>query len=455
MGVHETVVSAEEQLTQALVATPEDQTPGVATTATPTKRAGAASRVATCVFTGTASRAFGWKARLGEKTFAPAAVGRTDSAEAASAATIVIFERTASVFQRCADLAIFNRGRALIPRHTGSQPKLSIRSVPQMKCLQIESLEGPDALKLVEVTEPAAGAGDVLIDVHAAGVSFPDLLLTQGLYQMKPELPFVPGVDVAGVVRAAPEGSGLATGDRVAAMTGLGGFAEVAVAPALLTFPIPDSLDFTAAAGLVMNTHTAVFALERRGAVKAGETVLVLGSGGGVGTASIQVAQALGAEVIAVASSDATREAAREAGAKTIVDGSGDWGAEVRELTSGRGVDVVVDPVGGDAFMMALRSLAPEGRLLVIGFAAGTIPEIAANRILLRNVSIVGVNWGGFLGGQPGYATEAGDRIAALLADGSLRPAVGKTYALEEGPMALKDLGSRNATAKSVIVVRN
>ena len=342
-----------------------------------------------------------------------------------------------------------------MPLAMKSQPKRLIRSVPLMKCLQIESLDGPDALRIVDAPEPAAGPGDVLIEVHAAGVSFPDLLLTQGLYQMKPELPFIPGVDVSGVVREAPEGSALSPGDRVAAMTGLGGFAEVAVAPALLTFPIPDSLDFTAAAGLVMNTHTAVFALERRGGVKAGETVLVLGAGGGVGTASIQVAQALGAEVIAVASSDATREAARSAGATTVVDGSEDWGAQVRELSGGRGVDVVVDPVGGDAFMMGLRSLAPEGRLLVIGFAAGTIPEIAANRILLRNVSVVGVNWGGFLAGHPTYANEAAERIANFLDEGSLRPAVGKTYSLEEGAQALKDLGGRKATAKSVIVVRD
>ena len=323
-----------------------------------------------------------------------------------------------------------------------------------MRCLQIESLDGPDALKVAEVADPAAGAGDVLIEVHAAGVSFPDLLLTQGLYQMKPELPFIPGVDVSGVVKTAPEGSSLSPGDRVAAMTGLGGFAELAVAPDLLTFPIPDSLSFEAAAGLVMNTHTAVFALQRRGAVQPGETVLILGAGGGVGTASIQVAEALGAKVIAVASSEATQAAARSAGATTVLDGSGDWGAEARELTEGRGVDVVVDSVGGDAFMAGLRALAPEGRLLVIGFAAGSIPEIAVNRILLRNVSVVGVNWGGFLAGHPNYATEAGEVIAKLLADGSLRPAVGSTYQLEDGPQALKDLAERRATAKSVIVVR-
>lgn len=324
-----------------------------------------------------------------------------------------------------------------------------------MRCLQVTSLEGPSAVALSDIPEPEPGPGDVLIDVHAAGVSFPDLLLSQGLYQMKPELPFVPGVDVAGVVRSAPEGCGLNPGDRVAAMTGIGGFAEAAIAPPILTFRIPDSLSFEAAAGLVMNHHTAIFALKRRAELQAGETVLILGAGGGVGTASIQVAHALGAKVIAVASSEGTRAAASSAGANTIVDGNGDWGAEVRELTGGRGVDVVMDPIGGDAFLTALRALAPEGRLLIVGFVSGTIPELAMNRVLLRNVSLVGVNWGGFLStGHADYAAEAGAYLDELLASGKVTPEVGRTYGLEDGAQALIDLAERKATAKSVIVVR-
>ncbi len=328
------------------------------------------------------------------------------------------------------------------------------RTLPTMRAQQISELGGPDSLTLVDLPDPVADAGSVLIEVHAAGVSFPDLLLSQGLYQMKPELPFVPGVDVSGVVITAPEGSDLKPGDRVAAMTGLGGFAELAAAPAMLTFAIPDSLSFEAAAGFVMNHHTAVFALQRRGAVQTGETVLILGAGGGVGTAAIQVSHALGAKVIAVASSDATRAAAAAAGAETVLDGAGDWGPEVKELTGGRGVDVVVDPVGGEAFTAGLRSLAPEGRLLVIGFAAGAIPEIAANRILLRNVSVVGVNWGGFIAGHPSYPAEAAAQLAEWLEQDLIRPEVGLSYSFDDSAQALRDLGDRKAVAKSVIRVK-
>src|SRR4051795_3095207 len=224
-----------------------------------------------------------------------------------------------------------------------------------MKAIQIVDLTGPDsALQIVDVPEPepshflTPGRG-VLVDVHVAGVSFPEVLQTRGEYQVKPPLPFVPGSEVGGVVRSAPEGSGLAPGDRVAAFCMLGGFAEVAVAPDFLTFKLPDALDFAQGASLILNYHTAYFALKLRGRLAEGETVLVHGAAGGVGTAALQVAKGLGARTIAVVSTDAKEQVAREAGADEVVRSDGPWKDQAKEI-SGGGVDVVLDPVGGDRF---------------------------------------------------------------------------------------------------------
>ena len=324
-----------------------------------------------------------------------------------------------------------------------------------MRGLLLTSLTGPEALELVDdLPEPQTAEGMVIVDVQAAGASFPDLLLCRGEYQLRPEPPFVPGIEVAGTVRSAPAQSGLAPGDRVAAATMLGGWAEVAAAPAALTFGIPDNVGFEAAAGLVMNHHTALFALERRGRIQAGETVLVHGAGGGVGTAAVQVARALGGRVLAVASPGDKAAAAATAGAEVVLDPRSDWLAAVREATGGRGADVIVDPVGGDRFDQSLRCLAPEGRLLVIGFAEGRIPTVAVNRVLLRNADIVGVNWGGFVGGNADYALATGKRISGWLADGSLRPVVGATYPLHEGRQAMRDLAARTVAGKAVLTVR-
>ncbi len=323
-----------------------------------------------------------------------------------------------------------------------------------MRALRLSALKGPDALAIAEVPEPELAPGNVLIDVHAAGVSFPDLLLTRGEYQIRPDPPFVPGIEVAGVVRAAPDDAGVAAGDRVCAVTALGGFAEVASAAAATTFPIPGEMEFAAAAGLVMNYHTALFALERRAALRPGETVLVHGAGGGVGTAALQVARGLGARPIAVASTGEKRAAAVAAGAEVALDSGEDWVAAVRELTGGRGADVIVDPVGGEVLRQSVRVLAPEGRLLVIGFASGEIPEVAVNRLLLRNVALVGVNWGGFLAVEPGYAAAAAGRIAELRAAGAIDPVVGERYPLERGADALRALAERSAVGKPVLIVR-
>ncbi|MET7639511.1 NADPH:quinone oxidoreductase family protein [Streptomyces sp. NPDC005438] len=322
-----------------------------------------------------------------------------------------------------------------------------------MRAVQVTRLDGPEALEYGEVPDPSAGPGQALIEVHAAGVTFPDLLLTRGRYQIKPELPFVPGSEVAGVVRVAPEGSGLAVGDRVAAFPGFGGFAELVAVDPQAVFPLPDRVSYTAGAGLPMNCLTVHFALVRRGRMTSGETVLVHGAAGGVGTAAVQLARALGARVIAVVSAEAKRETAREAGAHEVVLAEGFRDA-VRELTGGRGVDLVVDPVGGDRFTDSLRSLAPEGRLLVIGFTAGDIPTVKVNRLLLNNIDVVGVGWGGFWLQRPGYLREQWDQLTPLLEKGDLDPLLAGARPLRDAAGALAELDERRVAGKLVLDVR-
>jgi NADPH2:quinone reductase len=324
--------------------------------------------------------------------------------------------------------------------------------------MQIVNLEGPDrALALVEVPEPepshelTPGAG-VVIDVRAAGVSFPELLQTRGMYQLKPPLPFVPGSEVAGVVRSAPDGAAVAPGDPVAACCMLGAFAEVAVAPEFLTFRLPATLDFAQGAGLVLNYHTAYFALKLRGRLREGETVLVHGAAGGVGTAALQVAKGLGARTIAVVSTDEKERVARDAGADEVLRSGGAWKDDARRL-SGRGVDVVLDPVGGDRFLDSLRSLAEGGRLVVVGFTGGSIPEVKVNRLLLRNTEVVGAGWGAYAIGKPQLCREIGAALEDLVARGLVRPLVGARFPLERAADALQLLDARRATGKLVLDV--
>src|SRR3954468_10018650 len=262
-----------------------------------------------------------------------------------------------------------------------------------MRAIQIVDLTGPEsALREADVPEPEAshlltpGAG-VVVDVHAAGVSFPEVLQTRGEYQVKPPLPFVPGSEVAGIVRSATEGAGVSPGDRVAAFCMLGGFAETAVAPEFFAFPLSDELDFAQGAGLILNYHTAYFSLKLRARLAEGETVLVHGAAGGVGTAALQVAKGLGARTIAVVSSDDKERVAREAGADEVLRADGPWKDQAKEVG---GADLIVDPVGGDRFTDSLRSLREEGRLVVVGFTGGSIPEVKVNRLLLNNVEVIG-----------------------------------------------------------------
>jgi NADPH2:quinone reductase len=296
------------------------------------------------------------------------------------------------------------------------------------------------------------GSG-VLVDVEAAGVSFPEVLQTRGEYQFKPDLPFVPGSEVAGTVRSAPEGSGLSEGQRVAAFPMLGGFAEVAVAPDFFTFPLPDALDVRQGAALILNYHTAWFSLVIRGRLEEGETVLVHGAAGGVGTASIQVAKGRGARVIGVVSSDEKEAVAREAGADEVVRSDGDWRNEAKEL-SGGGVNLVIDPVGGDRFTDSLRSLAEGGRVVVVGFTAGSIPEVKVNRLLLNNVDVRGVGWGAYAMTRQDFMQRQWAELVPMIESGVVRPPVGATYALEDFGQALVDMDERRTLGKSVVRVR-
>jgi NADPH2:quinone reductase len=338
-----------------------------------------------------------------------------------------------------------------------------------MKAMQIVELSGPaGALRLLEVPEPESTSnplsprGGVVIDVHAAGVSFPEVLQTRGEYQHKPPLPFIPGSEVAGVVRSAPEGNGQGSiphpppsaGERVAAFCVLGGFAEVAVAPAFLTFPLPSVLDFAQGAALILNYHTAYFALALRGRLRAGETVLVHGAAGGVGTAALQVAAGLGARTIAVVSSDEKERVARAAGAEEVLRSEGPWKDEAKALSDG-GVDVVLDPVGGERFTDSLRSLRPNGRLVVVGFTGGSIPEVKVNRLLLGNVEVVGAGWGAYALARPEICREIGERIEELIEGGFVRPIVGARFPLERAAEALQEIDERRATGKVVLDIQS
>ncbi len=322
-----------------------------------------------------------------------------------------------------------------------------------MRAVQITSLDGPAAVEVVEIPEPVAGPGQVLVDVHAAGVTFPEVLQSRGLYQVKPALPFVPGSEVAGLVRSAPVGAAVRAGDRVAAFPMLGGFAETVALDAGMVFPLPDRLSFAAGAGLPMNYLTVDFAFVRRGRLRAGETVLVHGAAGGIGTAALQLAGALGARTIAVVSTEEKAETARAAGADDVVLADG-FLAAVKEVTGGRGVDVVLDPVGGDRFTDSLRSLAPEGRLLVVGFTGGDIPTVRVNRLLLSNVDVVGVGWGAFALATPGYLKEQWSRLLPHLESGALNPPLAPALPLTDAAEALASIEGRRAVGKVVLTVR-
>jgi NADPH:quinone reductase len=318
-----------------------------------------------------------------------------------------------------------------------------------MRAARVNTTDGPEAVVVEEVPDPTAGPGEVLVEVKAAGVNFPDLLLSQDKYQYKPELPFTLGGELAGVVREAPADSEFAAGDRVVASSTVGAFAELAVVPARSLFPLPEAVGFAAGACLPMNYLTMTFALVTRGGLQKDETVLVHGAAGGIGTATIQLAKAMGARVISVVSSREKADFVRSIGSDeaVLVDGFKD---AVKELG---GADMVVDPVGGDRFTDSLRCLNPLGRLLVIGFTAGDIPTVKVNRLLLNNIDVRGVGWGAYAMPREGYTRKEWDKLIPYLESGAVDPPIGGTFPLERAGEAVAGLGSRGVLGKYVIEV--
>ncbi|MGB2695594.1 MAG: NADPH:quinone oxidoreductase family protein [Dehalococcoidia bacterium] len=319
--------------------------------------------------------------------------------------------------------------------------------------MQLKTLDGPAGLELVDLPVPTGG-NSLVVEVHAAGVGFPDLLMTRGRYQFRPEPPFVPGIEMAGVVQTAPEGSAFQPGDRVAAWSALGSWAEYALAAPWTAFKIADDMSFAQATSLV-NYQSAYFGLVERGMAREGESVLVHGAAGGVGSAAVDIARGLGLTPIAVARGEDKLAIARELGAEHCIDVNSEWLAEVRKITENRGVDLVFDPVGGDVFLDSVRALSPCGRLLVVGFASGTIPEVKVNRLLLRNTAVVGVAWGEFVRHDPEMPQRVGRALDKLWRQDKIHPVVGKTFPLEMAADALREIEERRAVGKIALIVRD
>jgi NADPH2:quinone reductase len=319
-----------------------------------------------------------------------------------------------------------------------------------MRSVQVTRLDGPAGVEVVEAPEPEAADGQALVEVRALGISWPDLLLSRGEYQLKPEPPFQLGVDFAGVVRTAPSGSGLSAGDRVAGCLPYGGGADVLAVPVDSVFPLPDRLGFEQGAAVPLNYLTAQFALATRAQVTKGETVLVHGASGGVGTATLQVARGYGARTVAVVSTPEKAEFVRALGADHVVLVDGFLSA-VKELTGGRGVDVVADVVGGDLMTDSLRALGPLGRLLVIGFTAGSIPQVRVNRLLLNNIDVRGVGWGAYAMSRPGFMREQWDALVPMVEAGVVDPPVASTLPVEQVSAALTAMAERRVLGKTVL----
>jgi NADPH:quinone reductase len=324
-----------------------------------------------------------------------------------------------------------------------------------MKALLCTQYGPPDLLEIRDVPSPVAGPGEVVVSVRAASLNFPDVLIIENKYQFKPPLPFSPGSELAGIVKEVGEGvEQIRRGDRVMAFTTYGAFAEEVKLEAARVLPIPDRMEFATASALLLTYGTMDHALRDRGALRSGETVLVLGASGGIGIASIEIAKALGARVIACASSDDKLAACREHGAdETINYAKDDLRDRIKTLRNGLGVDVVVDPVGGPYTEPALRSLAWRGRLLVVGFAAGAIPKIPLNLTLLKGCSIVGVFWGEFLRREPKAFADSVRQLGQWFAEEKIRPHISATFPLERAADALKLMADRKVVGKLVLTM--
>jgi len=323
-----------------------------------------------------------------------------------------------------------------------------------MKAVLCKTLGPARDLVLEEAASPLPKINEVLLDVQAAGVNFPDTLIIEGKYQFKPPMPFSPGGEAAGVVAAVGDKAGpFKVGDRVMALTGWGAFAEQVAVPGYNVLPIPATMDFTTAAAFSMTYGTSMHALRQRAQLQPGETLLVLGASGGVGLAAVEIGKAMGARVIAAASNAEKLAVAKAAGADELIDYSqASLKDEIKRLTDGQGADVIFDPVGGELFDQAVRGLAWNGRLLVVGFASGSIPQLAANLVLLKGAAVMGVFWGSFAQRQPEDNAANFQQLFAWHAEGKLKPLVSQTYPLAEAGAAIEALGQRRAVGKLVVL---
>jgi NADPH:quinone reductase len=322
-----------------------------------------------------------------------------------------------------------------------------------MKAWRVHSWGEPETMTLEETPTPEPAAGQVRIRNRAAGLNFFDILQVQGKYQVKPPFPFTPGAEVAGVVDAVGPGvTQFAVGDRVLSVTHGGGMAEYSLGRIEMTFPIPEGMDFPEAAALPIVYHTSYFALRERALLQAGEWLLVHAGASGVGMSAIQLGRAFGARVIATAGSAGKLEFAKSLGAEHVLNYTdGTWVDQVKQLTDGRGADVIYDPVGGDVFDLSTKCIATGGRLLVIGFASGRIPTIAANRLLIKDIAIVGALWGPYAAAHPDYLREAQGALAKMFEDGQIHPPKPQSYRLDQAPAALRDLANRKVLGKAVL----
>ncbi len=323
-----------------------------------------------------------------------------------------------------------------------------------MKAWRVHEWCEPEQMSFEDIPTPEPGKGEIRIRNHAAALNFFDILMVQGKYQTKPPRPFTPGSEVAGTVEAVGEGvTQFDIGDRVQAMATSGGYAECSIAPAAKTFRIPDAMSFEEAASMIVIYQTSYFALTHRTKINPGEWLLVHAAAGGVGLSATQIGKALGARVIATAGSEEKLQFCLSQGAEHALNyRDASWVDAVKKIT-GRGADIVYDPVGGEIFDLSTKCIAPEGRLLVIGFAGGTIPSIAANRILLKNMSVTGVYWGGYLEHHPEYMAEAEAALFKMYEAGQIKPIVSESFALADAVAALNALATRKTVAKVVLTM--
>ncbi|MGY1440099.1 NADPH:quinone oxidoreductase family protein [Streptomyces reniochalinae] len=322
-----------------------------------------------------------------------------------------------------------------------------------MRAVHITRHAGPAAVEVVELDEPTAEPDSVVIDVRVAGVTYPEVAQSRGEYHLRRTLPFVPGAEVAGTVRSAPSNTGLTAGQRVAAFPGTGGYAETVAVPPTAVFPLPDNVSLDTGAALPMNYLTMHFALVRRAHLQPGDTVLVHGAAGGIGTAAVQLATALGARAIAVVSGPDKIDTAKAAGSDEVVLAD-DFDQAVRKLTGERGVDLVVDPVGGDRLTGSLNSLAREGRYLVVGAAGGHSPQVTTDSLMRKNLDLSGIGWGAFWQEQPSFLQQQWTDLLPLLQAGKLTPVLGRRFPLEQAAQALLELDQRRAQGKVLLDVR-